>query len=238
MNASHSTKREPIHLCTVLLGITLLVGSGCASSHKGQADKKADARDARRQLLEDEFDRGARRQPSARTLYAMARILVAKGRDRDAIYLLSRTVQQYPRFAPAYNEMAGIYLRSDRVNDAIEVLSMGLKHAPHDSVMHNNLGLCWLVKQEYARAADEFRIAADAAPDNPVFRANHALALGMLGRNDEAAKVYDGVISDVSIEHNLSVLARARHLRQGAATTAPSADLMSRGGNEGQAACW
>jgi len=233
MNTSQSGNRALIHLCAVLLGITLFVGTGCASSNRGEADKKADARDARRQRVEDEFDRGARRQPSARTLYAMARILVAKGRDRDAIYLLNRTVQQYPKFAPAYNEMAGIYLRSDRVNDAIEVLSMGLKHAPHDSVMRNNLGLCWLVKQEYARAAGEFRIAADAAPDNAVYRANHALALGMLGRSDEAAKVYDGVISDVSIEHNLSVLARARHLRQGAATTAPSAASISRGGGEG-----
>ncbi|WP_428940322.1 tetratricopeptide repeat protein [Fontivita pretiosa] len=233
MNTSHSKYRSPPGACCALLSIAILLATGCASGNKSQATSKADTRDARRQQVEDEFDRGARRQPSARTLYAMARILVAKGRDRDAIYLLNRTVQQYPKFAPAYNEMAGIYLRSDRVNDAIEVLSMGLKHAPHDSVMRNNLGLCWLVKQEYARAAGEFKIAADAAPDNAVYRANHALALGMLGRSDEAAKVYDGVISDVSIEHNLSVLARARHLRPGAATTAPSAVSMSRGGGEG-----
>src|SRR2546430_4509513 len=75
---------------------------------------------------EASFAAGAGRPPTASTSYSFAKILVGQGRDRDAIHVLTRIIRENPRFVPAYNEIAGVYVRSDRLEDAIALLPSGL----------------------------------------------------------------------------------------------------------------
>src|SRR5687768_11741290 len=81
------------------------------------------------------FAAGAERAPTAATSYSFAKILIAQGRDRDAIYVLARIVREHPKFIPAYNELASVYVRADRLDDAIDTIETGLKHSPRDPVL-------------------------------------------------------------------------------------------------------
>ena len=214
----------------VLIAWTAPAMSGCAAKKPEQdAASKTGVNTAARDAADAAFAESAKQPPNAKTMYAMARVLVGQGRDRDAAALLNRVVQQHPTFVPAYNELAGIYFRSDRANDALAVLGAGLKRAPADPVLHNNVGMCHLSQKNYERALESFRQAAAAAPDNPAYRANVAVALGLLGRDDEAAQAYDGVVDPEAAEWNVKVLGGARQDRPGAARpAAPPATAAAR----------
>lgn len=194
-------------LIASMMAIMIGVVGGCAARQKA-APPKADtsARDA----ADAAFAESAKQPPNAKTMYAMAKILVGQGRDRDAAALLNRIVQQHPTFLPAYNELAGVYFRAARLNDAIAVLGAGLKRGPSDAVLLNNLGMCRLAQKDYEGALDSFELASKAVPDNAVYKANVAVALGLLGRNGEASNAYDGVVTPHTADWNLTVLSKAR----------------------------
>jgi tetratricopeptide (TPR) repeat protein len=202
-----------VALAAVALGAACVGGCGMFKPDPAAQETKLPSH------APDPFENGAKAPPSAKTNFAMAKILVAKGRDRDAIFLLSRTIKQHSGYLPAYNELAGIYLRADRIGDSIEVLSAGLNQAPRDPVLNNNLGLCYFMRGDYQQAASAFHHAVVAVPDGATYRANQAMALGMLGRTAEASNAYDGVVAAESIQHNIAVIEKARQQREGSSET-------------------
>ena len=194
-------------LCPLVLACMVAVaGAGCATNAENKLP------DSRRAALNDDstFAAGAGRAPSAATSYAFAKILVTQGRDRDAMYVLARVIREHPTYLPAYNELAGVYVRADRLEDAAEVLNAALKHAPNDGVIHNNLGMCYMLAGQNEKALEAFSQAARAMPSNPTFRANRAAALGLVGREAEAQDEYRTVIGELATLKNLTILARAR----------------------------
>ena len=200
---------HPCHRNIRLFGaavIVVLALQGCAG--KSGSPNYREARDAG----DAAFEAGANQPPNARTLYSMAKILTGQGRDRDAIRLLTRIIEQTPGFLPAYNEIAGIYIRSDRVEDAVAILTAGLKQAPGDGVLNNNLGMCRFLREDYENALVSFQQAVKGMPDSAVFKANEAAALGMLGRPADAAASYRGAMNPSDIETNIEVLRKAHQL--------------------------
>lgn len=147
--------------------------------------------------------------PTARTLYAMAQILTAQGKDADGEFVLRRCVQEHPRFTPAYNSLAELQMRQGRIHEAIATLSTALKSCPRDPVLQNNLGICLLLRQEYEGALQQFTGAAGVVPENEKYRANMAAALGLLGRQDESLALLQQVLPRDKAEHNAQVLRKA-----------------------------
>ncbi len=190
-----------------IAALACVILAGCANSNSSLSREQAANRDS-----DAEFENGANQPPNAKTMYAMAKILINQGRDRDALNMLIRLVQQYPAYLPAYNEMAGIYAHSDRLGDAIRVLNDGLKQSPKSAILQNNLGMCWFLKKDYAKALECFNQAVLALPDDRTYKANQAVALGMLGRDKEAADSYRGVVSPETTQANLEVLRKAREI--------------------------
>ncbi len=192
------------------LALAATVG-GCAKRNDKLPETRA--RHARHAEAEDSFAAGAGRAPTAATSYAFAKILIAQGRDRDALYVLGHIAREHPKFLPAYNAMAGVYMRADRLDDAIAVLTTGLDYAPKDGVLHNNLGMCHLLKNEPERALASFTSATEAAPDSATFRANRAAALALTARDAEAEREYQTVVGKLQARQNVLALARAREGR-------------------------
>jgi Flp pilus assembly protein TadD len=157
-----------------------------------------------------EFERGANRPPTAQTLFGLARLLAAQGRDDEAEPILRRILDEHPRFVPAYSELAELHLRHQRIGDAIGILQSGLNIAPKSPMLLNNLGLCWLLREDHERALHYFTLAAAQEPNNARFRSNMATALGKQGRYDEALAVYLQVVSRRDAHHNVGVLAETR----------------------------
>ena len=197
-----------------VLGIAL--ASSCALSGCRSADKKPAEvahRDTAEMRAVDAFDAGAKTPPNTGTLYTLARILMSQGRDGEALTVLNNLTQRYPDFMPAYNAVAECHLRAERTQEAIAVLTAGLKRRPQDAVLLNNLGMIWFLEGQYDQALPQFDAAVAAQPNEAMYVANQAMTLAMLGHDEQAATLYELVMSYPNLRHNLRILAKAREQR-------------------------
>lgn len=157
-----------------------------------------------------DFDAGSKRLPTAATLQSVARIMCAQGKDEQCEVVLQRLVHDFPTYAPAYNELAELYLRQERGASAVRILELGLEQAPNDAVLLNNLGLCRVMEKSYEQALLHFTAAAACDPADVRCRCNMAMALGLLGRMDEALALYQQSMPASDAHFNLGVLHRMR----------------------------
>ena len=150
------------------------------------------------------------RPPTAKTLYAMADILTTQGRDSESEVLLKRIIREYPEFLPAYNSLAELQMRQGRINEAIETINSGLRIRPEDPVLLNNLGMCWTIRRDYEKALAMFTTASGIMPENARYRANMAVALGLLGRYQESLSLFEQILPEEQAKHNIDVIRRFR----------------------------
>lgn len=188
----------PMLCATMFCGALALVG---CSTQPSTTD------DLALQAEEDAID--ADTPPRIRTLYALARVLAAQGRDAESVYVFRRVLEREPNFLPAHLAIAEAYLRLDQPEQATAALADALRRAPEDPVLLNDIGMTYLVIGDAEQALPYFRRAM-AIQDQPPYRANAAAALGMLGREEEAAELYRGLLPPADVEHNLAVLRQAR----------------------------
>ena len=144
--------------------------------------------------------------PNARTLYAMSRLLVLREREDKAEILLIRLINEYPKFAPAYCDLAELRLQQGRLEEAVAVLERGLGILPGEHVLINDMGVCRLVAGDYAGALEKFKTASDLNPREDRYKANKALALGLLGKSEQSLQLYRGMLTDEDARHNLDLI--------------------------------
>jgi serine/threonine-protein kinase len=157
-----------------------------------------------------EFQSQSNNPPTAKTLWAMADILATQGRDSECEYVLKRIIQDNPKFLPAYNNLAELQMRQGHTSTAIETLQHALKSNSNDTVILNNLGMCWIVQRDYEKALKMFTKAAGIMPENVKYRANMAVALGLMGRDEESLSLFNQILPEDQAKYNLSVLQEAR----------------------------
>jgi Flp pilus assembly protein TadD len=189
-------------ICVLMLATGL---SACQSTPNA-----ASQLDESRSVSEAEFSGGSKRAPTPRTLYAMSRMYAARGMDAQCRMLLEQILREDRTFVPAYSDMAELQVRQAQVGDAIATLHKALEIAPKDPVVMNNLGMCHLVRGDYAQALLYFELSTERSPKVARYQANRAAALGLLGRYDEALAVYRQILPEAQAHHNLGVLCRAR----------------------------
>jgi tetratricopeptide (TPR) repeat protein len=180
------------------------------------------------------FATASERPPTPATLFVMARILAAQGREPECRYVLERILQQDPSYTPAYAALAEHHMRMGRSDDAIKAIESGLGRAPKDPVLLNNLGMIHMIRAEYAKAIDQFSAAAGIAPGDAGYRANLAAALGMSGRYEESLATYAQVMPQQDAHYNLAVVCEAigdqtRAKAEFAAAESPERDAPRRG---------
>ena len=159
---------------------------------------------------EDEFQEQADRPFSSKTLFALADILATQGRDSECEFVLKRIIQEYPRYLPAYNSLAELQMRQGHTNTAIETINDALSINSEDPVLLNNLGVCWIVRGDYEKALEIFTKASAIMPENARYRANMAVALGLMARYEESLSLFKQVLPEDQANHNLSVLRETR----------------------------
>jgi Flp pilus assembly protein TadD len=166
---------------------------------------------SRREAADEEFQKGADRPPTAKTLYAMALLQAAQGDGAQCEATLLHILRTHPDFLPAYDELARLQARHRRIEQAIRTLRAGLAVSPESPVLINNLGMCLMLRSDCEAALDCFQRAAGQTPQDARYRANMAMALGMLGRYEEALSLYEQVVSPGRAHYNLAVLCEARN---------------------------
>ncbi len=199
LNRVITTYLAGICVCALCLG-------GCSESAGSGPNAGLVSNDS-----EIEFEKQANRPPTTKTLYAMADILAAQGKDSECEYVLQRIIQQEPRFLPAYNSLAELQMRQRRISEAIKTISSGLQIYPKDPVLLNNLGMCWMVRRDYEKAMEMFTRAAGVVPGNTRYRANMATALGLMGRDEESLSIFRQILPENQAAHNLNVIREARN---------------------------
>ena len=190
-----------------LLGGVMLLG-GCQNDASNSATK---ANYSAQSDLDEAFEKGANRPPTAETLFRMGRIFAGQGKDDEAYAVFRNTIARYPKFLPAYSELAHLQVRQRKVGGAILTLQDGLKHGSKDAVLHNDLGMCYVMSGDYEKAIASFADAAAHQPDDARYKANQAMALGMAGQYDESLSVYQEVLPLAEAHYNLAVVCEARN---------------------------
>ena len=204
MKQTHS-KNQGLFLGLCIGGLIALGLGGCSES-AGPAPKTDWGTD----VTEQEFQTQADRPPTTKTLWATAQILAIQGKDSECEYILNRIIREDPKFLPAHNSLAELQMRHGRTNAAIETLQNALRIQPEDPVLLNNLGMCRLVEREYQKALEMFDKAAGIMPENRKYRANMAVALGLMGREEESLSLFRQILPEDEAIHNLSVLREAK----------------------------
>lgn len=194
-----------ISLCMVGFLCMFCVGGCSESAGSGQNTDWA------MDKSELEFQSQANNPPTAKTLYTMADILATQGRDSECEYVLKRIIQDNPKFLPAYNSLAELQMRQGKTITAIETLQHALAINPEDAVLLNNLGMCWIVRRDYESALKMFTKAAGIMPENAKYRANMAVALGLMGRDEESLSLFKQILPEDQANHNLSILREDRN---------------------------
>jgi len=158
----------------------------------------------------DAFEAASNRPPTPRTLHMMARMLQENGRHDQAEYVLLKVVDENPRYLPAYVELADLQVTLERYHAAVGTLRAAHEVAANDAVIANNLGVLLLRQNDPAAATEAFRAAVRTDPGEARYRANHALGLGLQGRDDECYRMYASILPPEEAYWNLGVIAEAR----------------------------
>jgi Flp pilus assembly protein TadD len=198
------TCKVPNALVSIVMFLALLA-SGCTRDAMSTEPCLAHASGP-----DGQFTQAANRPPTPKTLLAYARVLAAQRKESECLFVLKKLIQDHPCCMSAYNELAELHLRHRRFEDAASVLNSGLRTAPHDPILLNNLGMTWMLRNDHAEALNLFTQAAGIAPGNARYRSNMAVALGMMGRDQEALALYEQVLPKTDAQYNLAVLRRAR----------------------------
>lgn len=187
--------------CSTLLVIFATAVSGCVTNTRDVISYSSHNKDNSLLITSDSYE-----PPKAKTLYAISRILVSQGKDDQGELVLARLIRKFPEFIPAYCDLAELRMRQGRVDDAVEGLSRGLQVAPRDPILLNNSGVCSIMKGDYEGALHSFTMAAEVVPNEDRYRANMALALGMLGRYEESLSLYQEVLDPESAHENMRII--------------------------------
>jgi Flp pilus assembly protein TadD len=99
-------------------------------------------------------------------------------------------------------------MRNARTKEAVEIILEGIRIHPTDPVLLNNAGMCWIVRRKYDKALDMFTQAAGLMPENVRYRANMAVALGLMGREEESLALFKQILPEDQAKHNLNILCR------------------------------
>jgi tetratricopeptide (TPR) repeat protein len=153
---------------------------------------------------------GADRAPTAQTLHSLGRVLIGQGKASEGEAVLQNCLRRYPAYAPAYAELAGLYVRHHRIDEAALVLESGIAQASGDAVLRNDLGMCHFLRKDYGAARDAFDAAVELSNGDTRYRANRALAAGFLGEYDAALAEYHEIMLPGEAHYNLAVIAEAR----------------------------
>lgn len=154
------------------------------------------------------FENSRNPEPTPKTLYAIAEILAEQGKDSECEVVLRQILREHADYLPAYNSLAELFMRNGKTKEAVAVMLEGLRIQPNDPVMLNNAGMCWIMRREYDQALAMFTKAAGLKPENARYRANMAVALGLLGRKEESLALFKQILPEAQAEHNLNILCR------------------------------
>lgn len=142
-------------------------------------------------------------------------ILLARGRDDEAITYLERAVTVSPR-SDSRRALANALFEAERYDEAAIVLGAYLEQEPGDFDANMQLGYICSTRGDFEAALPRYRTAVDANPKSIDARVSLGRTLEEVGRLDSAIRVYDKALDmrGLTLEMEPVILAQANLLNK------------------------
>ncbi len=134
---------------------------------------------------------------------ALAIVDLAQGNLGEARSALERAVAINPRDGKAYGQLGLVAQRAGDQTAAERAYLDALRYDPLNSAVHNNLGVMYLDREEWSRALEHFTAAVHSDPQYDEAAYNGAIALGRLGRTEEARAALSALLPRLSADPKL-----------------------------------
>jgi eukaryotic-like serine/threonine-protein kinase len=139
------------------------------------------------------LETATRRHPSWKRLARLARLEKQLGRIDDARGHLQELLRNSPGNVEGLSLLAQLELSSGDPGRAAELYGELVQRSPGIAAL-SNLGLAYFLLGDYQKAAETFGRAVEQEPRNPFYALNLADAYILLGRREEAERLYRRVL--------------------------------------------
>jgi tetratricopeptide (TPR) repeat protein len=95
-----------------------------------------------------------------------------------------------PKYLPAYQGLAKLYVTMQDTEHAVATLQTGLKQHPKEAVLYFDLGMIYSNRKEWPPAMENLTKAAQLEPENRLYVNTLGHAQARAGKPDEALKTY------------------------------------------------
>lgn len=114
---------------------------------------------------------------------------------REGISELKKSVEIYPAFTDAWNQLGVIYDRLNKPDSAIINYQIALKYNPSDPTVHNNIGTVFFKHANYTEAMKAFEKATQLNPNYAEAFANLGSCYGMLNDYNTAINNFNRAVA-------------------------------------------
>jgi len=134
-------------------------------------------------------------------LNLLADLYAAFDTPEKAIAIYHEIIAQSPKEIEGYLRLAEFLAREEDLNGSILTVENGLKANPSSHFGHYYLGKLFTNQKEYEKGIKQYQEAISLAPDFLHAHLSVASLYELLGKMDEAEKVYRHILSKSNMEH-------------------------------------
>ncbi len=152
----------------------------------------------------------------AASFVAMASFHMKEGQGQADIPLLQqeqynkarkayqKAIQLDPRYTPAHEGLASLYLLMDDYDHAIASYQKALQVAPDNAALWYQLGMCHCRRKDFDRGVPCLSKASDLDPENRQYANGLGYTLARMGRYDQSLACFCRVQSKAKAHYNLA----------------------------------
>jgi tetratricopeptide (TPR) repeat protein len=133
----------------------------------------------------------------------LGNLAVQRGDANAAIARYQQAIALDPLFVAAYTNLADVYRVLGKEVDAQITLRQALKADPRSAVLHHTLGLALTRQKAREQSLQEFKTAAELAPNDARFAYVYAVALNDAGQRTQALRVIETALKSNPYDRNL-----------------------------------
>lgn len=184
------------------------------------------ARAKRAQLIEKDLDKAAQLLRVAisqgdnveSAIKDLAGLLAQQGKSEEAIQVLINNRTKIRDQQSVDNMLIGFYQNAGQYDEAIALLQKNLGHAPSEgkkAQVLSQIASCYLRKEDYLKAEQNFRAVLKLQPDNRTVQRNIAFCLLMQERYEEAERLLDRIVGASPDPKAIELLEAIKQARAG-----------------------
>jgi len=212
MNASHITGSFTIARNTILLWVSVMVVSACATSEPSRVPARIEIQEQVGFTIVEE----ARISNDVRIDYDQALSLLEQGQIEAGISILESVVETAPELSAPRIDLGIAYHRSGNLEAAESSLLMALESNPGHPIAHNELGIIFRKSGRFAEARQSYEAALAFYPGYHYARRNLAVLCDLyLADLNCALENYEAYMATVPSDDETSMWISDIRLRLG-----------------------